>query len=434
MFLLCQRVPYPPDRGDKISTFHLLRHMTRTHEVHVLCLADGVADLGNVSGLDGLAASVNAVPVSAWRSRWRALRALISDRPLSVSMLDEPALHAAMREAVARLQPDVLFVHSSTVAQYAEPFDGLTRIIHFADLDSQKWLGLSRRTLPPMRWIYALEARRLLRYEGTLARRFSRSFVCTEQEAEDFRRLLPGQTVGVLRNGIDLGFFRSNSTPRQPGALVFTGVMSYLPNVDAMVWFCEAILPLVRADLPGVTLTICGSAPSRKVRRLARVPGVMVTGRVPDVRPYLDRASLFVAPLRLGRGIPNKLLEAMAMGLPVITTEASMRATGIAPGAGIVAADTPAAFAAIVVALLQDDAERARMERAARRVLEAGLDWDSVLASSGDFLASPQPPPRQPDGAPCASCSTIASRRATASRSTWRSWWRRSGARATRRS
>ncbi len=391
VFLLCQRVPYPPDRGDKIATFHLLRHMARTHEVHVLCLADGAADLRNVSGLDGLAASVNAVQVSAWRSLWRAFVALFSARPLSVSMLDEPALHAAMRDAVARLQPDVLFVYSSTVAQYAEPFDRPTRIIHFADLDSQKWLALSRRTSPPMRWIYAIEARRMLRYERRLARHFSRSFVCTEREAEDFRRLLPGQAVEVLRNGIDLAFFRSTGGPRRPGALVFTGVMSYPPNVDAMAWFCEGILPLVRAEVPEVTLTICGSAPSRRVRRLARLPGVTVTGRVPDVRPYLDRASLFVAPLRLGRGIQNKLLEAMAMGLPVVTTQAALHATGIPPGAGIVAADTPAAFAAAVAALLRDDAGRRRMEQKARAVLEAGLDWDTVLAGSGDFLSAPRP-------------------------------------------
>ncbi len=391
VFLLCQRVPYPPDRGDKIATFHLLRHMARTHEVHVLCLADSPADLRNVASLDGLAASVNAVHVRPWRSRWRALRALFSGRPLSVSMLDEPALHHATRDAVARLQPDVLFVYSSTVAQYAEPFDDLIRIIHFADLDSQKWLGLSRRTWPPMRWIYAIEARRLLRYERMLGRRFSRSFVCTEQEAEDFRRLLPGQAVDVLRNGIDLAFFRSGEAPRRPAALVFTGVMSYPPNVDAMTWFCEAILPLVRAEVPEVTLVICGSAPSRCVRRLARLPGVSVTGRVADVRPYLDRASLFVAPLRLGRGIQNKLLEAMAMGLPVVTTDAALRATGIAPGDGIVAADTPDAFAATVVGLLRDDAERERMQRAARTVLEAGLDWDTVLAHGGDFLAAPYP-------------------------------------------
>ncbi len=391
VFLLCQRVPYPPDRGDKIATFHLLRHMARTHEVHVLCLADGTADLSNVSGLDGLAASVNAVQVGTWRSLWRAFAALFSGRPLSVSMLDEPALHAATRNAVARLRPDVLFVYSSTVAQYAEPFYGLTRIIHFADLDSQKWLGLSRRTSPPMRWIYAIEARRMLRYERMLARRFSRSFVCTEQEAEDFRRLVPGQAVEVLRNGIDLAFFRPGGAPRRPGALVFTGVMSYAPNVDAMLWFCQAILPLVRAEVPEVTLTICGSAPSRRVRRLACLPGVTVTGRVSDVRPYLDQASLFVAPLRLGRGIQNKLLEAMAMGLPVVTTESALRATGITPGAGIVAADTPAAFAAAVAALLRDDAGRWRMEQKARAALEAGLDWDTVLADGGDFLSAPHP-------------------------------------------
>ena len=385
VFFFCQRVPFPPDRGDRIATFHLLRHMARRHEVHVFCLAADTRELGDAAGLDGLAASVTVLPRHHRAGLLRSLMALASSQPLSVAMLRESALSDAVAEAAARLLPDTLFVYSSTVAQFADRLETPARIIHFADMDSQKWQGLSCQVSIPMRWVYALEARRVLEYERHIARRFSRSLVCTQQEAEDFRRLIPDVPVGVVRNGIDLQYFKSLGGPRERYRVVFTGVMNYAPNVDAMLWFCGSILPLVRARLPGVALTICGSAPARRVRRLARIPGVTVTGRVPDVRPYLDRAALFVAPLRLGRGIQNKLLEAMAMGLPVVTTQAAWRATGIASGDGIVAADSEDGFAGAVVALLLDDAGLPARGRAARDAV-AGRDWDTVLSEGGDIL------------------------------------------------
>ncbi len=387
VFFLCQRVPFPPDRGDKIATFHLLRHMARHHEVHVFCLATDTREIGLVAGLAGIAASVTALPYHRRAGLLRLLRALPSSQPLSVAMLCENALHDAVAEAAARLQPDIVFVYSATVAQFIERLPTLPGIIDFADLDSQKWLGLSRRAPIPMRWIYALEARRVLAYERRIAPRFSRSLVCTQQEANDFRRLIPGVPVGILRNGIDLAYFRSSGDPRERHALVFTGVMNYAPNVDAMVWFCTSILPLIRVRIPGTLLTICGSTPARQVRRLARISGVTVTGRVPDVRPYLDHARLFVAPLRLGRGIQNKLLEAMAMGLPVVTTQAAWRATGITIGNGIVVADTEQDFADTVVALLLDDARRIAMGSAAREAV-SGFDWNTILAESDDLLAT----------------------------------------------
>lgn len=381
IFFVCQRVPYPPDRGDKITTYNEIRHLAQRHEVHVFCLADGRGDLANVSGLAGCPASVTAVPVARWLSRGRALAALLGGAPLSVAMLREAALHAAVRRAAAALPPDLIIVYSSNVAQYAESFTNRPRIMQFADLDSLKWRAYADRSALPWRWLYGLEARRLLAYERRIAREFSHSLICTEAEAKDFRALIPGVPVSVVRNGVDLDYFRSSSPAKQPGGMVFTGVMDYRPNVDAVCWFCETILPLILSEMPAASLTICGSRPSRDVLRLARLPGVAVTGRVPDVRPYLDRAELFVTPLRLARGIQNKLLEAMAMGLPVISTPAAWRGTEIPAGEGIVPADRPEDFAGAVLRLLRDDVYRTDMGRRALAIMRDRYAWPAQLAA-----------------------------------------------------
>lgn len=388
IFYICQRVPYPPDRGDKIITYHEIRHLSRRYEVHVFCVADGREDLVNVAGLSGCAASITAAPMARWSGRWRALVSLVTGGPLSVAAMRESRLHANVRRAAAALKPDLVIVFSSNVAQYAEDFSGTPRIMHFADLDSMKWRAYASRSAPPMRWLYALEARRLLAYERRIARDFTHSLVCTEAEARDFRELIPGAPVSVVRNGVDLEYFSPAGTTRRRGAMVFTGVMDYRPNVDAVCWFCEAMLPLIRRERPDATFTICGSRPSRDVLRLARLPGVTVTGRVPDVRPYLDAAEVFVAPLRLARGIQNKLLEALAMGLPVVTSPAAWRGTEIPAGEGILVADQPETFAAEVLRLLQDDGFRADTARRGRAIVRERYGWSVQLAALDAVIAA----------------------------------------------
>ena len=204
-------------------------------------------------------------------------------------------------------------------------------------------------------------------YERHIARSFSHALVCTAAEQRDFERLIPGVPVSVVGNGVDLDYFRSAGQAKRLGSMVFTGVMDYLPNVDAVDWLCDEILPSVQAQIPAASLTICGSRPSAAVRRLAKRPGVRVTGWVADTRPYLDEAELFAAPLRLARGIQNKLLEAMAMGLPCVTSTIAWNATAIPCGEGILATDDPKEFAAHIVRLLRDGEYRALMaQRRAR--------------------------------------------------------------------
>jgi sugar transferase (PEP-CTERM/EpsH1 system associated) len=387
IFFVCRRVPFPPDRGDKITTFNEIRHLSAKHEVHVFCLGDGRRDLDNIPGLSDYAQSVTAVPLNGWTSKLRTLRALIVGRPLSVAAFAEPELHAAIKQKFIELKPDLIMVYSCNVAQFADHFPQVPRIMQFAELDSSRWGQYAKRSPIPLRWIYSTEQRRFLAYERRIARSFSHALVCTAVEQRDFERLIPGVPVSLVGNGVDLDYFRPLGDAKRPGSIVFTGVMDYFPNIDAVVWFCDEVLPLVHAQMPEASFVICGSRPVRAVRRLAKRRGVSVTGRVPDTRPYIDAAEVFVAPLRMARGIQNKLLEAMAMGLPCVASTTAASGTVVAAGAGILTADEPREFAGHVLHLLREEKFRLDMARKARAAAEANYRWDVQMTSLDQVIA-----------------------------------------------
>lgn len=386
IFFVCQRVPFPPNRGDKITTFNELRYLSQEHEVHVFCLADGAPDLDNVAGARQHACSVTAIPVDRTKARLRAARSLLLGRPMSVAMLDEAELHSAIRKHYADARPELIFVYSSNVAQYAEPFADTARIMQFADLDSVKFASYADVLCPPMSWVYGLEGRRLLAYEQHIASTFSHSIVCTEVERRDFQRLIPDRPVSVVGNGVDLEYFRPSDAEKIDTEIVFTGVMDYYPNVEAVRWFCNEIFPLIRQRVAQAHFTICGSRPTPAVLRLSEQASVTVTGWVEDIRPYLERAAVFVAPLRVARGIQNKVIESLAMGLPVVASRRVCAGTGIPDGEGILAADEPSTFADHVVRVLIDDTFRSTMSLMARRVVEQRYTWEAQIARLQDVL------------------------------------------------
>jgi len=395
IFYVCRRIPFPPDRGDKIAAFNTIRHLARRHEVHVFCLGDGKEDLANIPGLRECAKSVTTAPVSGLTIKLRALRALFTGAPLSVAALNEAALHRAIRSKSTELRPELVIVYSCNMAQFAEALADAPRIMHFGDLDSLKWQMYADRSGPSLRWVYALEARRLLDYERRIARGFSHALVHTEGEKRDFERLIPGIPVTTVGNGVDLDYFRSAGAAKRSASMVFTGVMNYRPNIDAVVWFCDEILPIVQAAIPEANFTICGSRPAKAVRRLAERRGVTVTGWVPDARPYLDRAEIFVAPLRMARGVQNKLLEALAMGLPCVVSQAALRGTTVADGDGVIAADDPRDFARHLVDLLRDGTRRQEMAGRARAAAEANYRWEAQLARLDEVIATVSADPRR---------------------------------------
>ena len=380
LLFLAQRVPFPPNRGDKIATYNQIRHLAKKHEVAVLCLAENRDDLANVEALSPIVASIHAVPLSPQRARIRALYGLASGTPLTVAYFNEPELHQRVASHMANRRCDAVIIYSSGVAQFVEKYSNVPRVMNFGDLDSLKLEQYAAKSLPPMKWVYQCEYHRLLQYERHLAASFSHSVVHTQRELSDFQRLIPGVPVACVRNGVDLEFFQPLDLPKKPNSLVFTGVMDYFPNVEAVTWFCKEVLPIIRLEIPDVSFVICGARPNAVVVRLAKLPGVVVTGRVADVRPYLAQASVGVVPLRIARGIQNKLLEAMAMGLPVVSTTAAYVGVEAKSGRDLLIADDPISFANAVIGLLQDESRRREMGRSARELIEKSYTWTTQLS------------------------------------------------------
>lgn len=379
---VAQRVPYPPNRGDKLASYHAVRHLARRHSVTVAAPADSAEELGHAEALRALGVAVELARLRPWRSRVAAAFALLRGEPLSPAFYSCSELRQRIERLAAERRFDVAVSFSSSTGPYVTGLGGTPIVADFVDLDSRKWALYADARRWPLPLLYRLEADRLLGYERALAARAYRTLVRTEAEREDCVRLIPDGRFEVLRNGVDLEYFApdAGAADAEPQALVFTGVMDYYPNVEAVRFFCAEVFSRVREQEPAASFTIVGARPAPAVRALARQPGVRVTGSVPDVRPYVRAARVAVAPLRLARGVQNKVLEAMAMGVPVLATRPAFRGVGCAPGEGVLVADEPAEQARLLLALLRDAPAARELGARGRRFVELHHDWETNLA------------------------------------------------------
>jgi polysaccharide biosynthesis protein PslH len=382
ILFLSQRVPYPPNRGDKITTYRLVERLGRRFEVEILAFAEEPEDHAHAAELTRQGLPTQLVERPRGVRRLLSLgAALLSGRALTLAHYGSPALAALARERAARA--DLCYAYSSSMGAFLLPLAGQRRIMHFAELDSDKWRQYAQRSQGlrwPMGRVYAREARTLLRFERQLAERFDHSVFCTPIEQAIFERSIPNCPSTVIRNGVDLSAQAAlDPSLREPDHLVFVGVMDYLPNIDGVTWFAREILSLVREQRPAARFTIVGSRPTPAVLALGQLPGVRVTGFVEDPRAWLARASISVAPLRIARGIQNKVLEAMAAGLPVLgTTPATQGVEGV-PGRDFLVADEGPEFARRVVELLEQPQAARELGRRGRGFVEQNYSWEEVL-------------------------------------------------------
>ncbi|MEW5977981.1 MAG: TIGR03087 family PEP-CTERM/XrtA system glycosyltransferase [Acidobacteriota bacterium] len=317
---MAHRVPFPPNKGDKIRSFYELKHLTHGHEVHLLAFYEDPRDGGHASTLRQYCHDVKLIPLQPWLQTGRALVKLVAGRPWSLGYFSHGAMWKAVQEKLQSNSFDVVFVYSSSMAPYIEQVQ-IPRILDFVDSDASKWGQYAERRKLPLSWLFGLEARRLGRYEKQMADVFDYSLFVSEREAAHLVSSLTSGRIKIVRNGVDLDFFTPRAPRSEAPLIVFTGAMDYFPNVDAVGFFSAEVLPLIRKYVSDARFQIVGSDPSRAVRRLAQMPGVSVVGRVPDTRPYLADARVAVAPLRISQGIQNKILEALAMGVPVVASE-----------------------------------------------------------------------------------------------------------------
>ncbi len=385
---VCHRFPYPPRRGGTIRPFNMIRHLAQKHEVVVCSLTRSPEQTRDAAGIAPFCAEYHIGQVDDRVQILRMLATLPTPLTASASFFHSTRLARQIRHVLAEQKIDMIFVHCSSVAHYVEHVAGIPKILDFGDMDSQKWLEYRRYQRIPLSLGYWWEGTRLLAEEKRLAKRFDFCTATTRAEHETLLGYGTGTPSDWFPNGVDNGFFApTDELAYEPDTLVFIGRMDYYPNQQCMFDFCAKVLPLLKARRPSVKLQIVGAEPSDAVRRLGRIAGVTVTGSVPDVRPFVTRAAMTVAPLRIARGTQNKILEAMAMGVPVVASRIAAAGVDAVPGQHLVAADTPAEQCEAILRLLDDPNERRRFALAGRKRVLTNHAWPSSMQRLDAIIA-----------------------------------------------
>jgi sugar transferase (PEP-CTERM/EpsH1 system associated) len=354
ILFLAHRVPFPPNKGDKIRAFHELEHLARRHDIWLGAGADDAADLAHLADARQRFRDAYFGLSGRGETLFNLARASLNGAPLSVARFRHGGLADWCETVLRREEPDLVFAFSSAAAQFVlDRMTGRTRLImDFVDADAEKWRAYEQASAPPARWLYGAEFRRLVRYETRVAAAAKAGIFVSETDRSLFAGFVPqaASRLHVVPNGVDTDFFQPDPGlgPVRTDSIVFTGTMDYRPNVEAMVWFAQDILPLLRAQVPGAHLRIVGAKPAAAVLALNRIDGIEVVGGVPDIRPYLQQAAAVVAPMKIARGIQNKVLEGLAMARPVVTTPEGLDGIGAVPGTEIlVGKDGPGIAAAL---------------------------------------------------------------------------------------
>ena len=393
ILFLAHRIPYPPNKGDKIRSWQILKHLAKSYDVHLCAFVDDPDDMQHRHILEGVCKSVSLVSLTPSLAKIRSATSLFSGEALSLGYYRD----TAMKEAVDKVRHRPLcfqFAFSSTMAPYLD-LASAPSFVDLCDADSEKWRQYSHDASFPMAHVYRREANALAQYETKISNDATATFAISEAEARVLQRADVHKAVHWFGNGVDTNYFdpsASYSVNTNPAEVVFVGAMDYRANIDAVLWFVEEVWPRVRTDNPDVRFAIVGSNPPNALAQLSGHDGIDVTGRVEDVRPYLAGAKTVVAPMRIARGVQNKILEAMAISAPVIATSAAAEGISVQAGEDFLCADTPEDFASALSSLLNDDNEQRRLGANARQAILDRYRWSAQLARLDDVIAEHMKP------------------------------------------
>jgi sugar transferase (PEP-CTERM/EpsH1 system associated) len=391
LIFISHRIPFPPDRGEKIRGYNLITHFARYHNVYLGCLIDDPADAKHVAHLRTICTEVAAFQIDKKLQKLKALARIRPGRPLMLDYYFHPGLQRWATRTAAEHPMEVVYIFCTAMAPYGLHLDCSARILDMQDIDSEKWAEYSRNSRWPARLIWQREAHTLLAYERHAAMHCDLALLVTEEETRRFAELAPetSDKLNWVQMGVDIDRFSPNVELVKPYTgdgphLVFTGNMDYWPNADAVTWFAADVFPLIRDRMPGAQFHIVGANPGPDVLRLANQSGVHVTGRVPDVRPYVMHADVSVAPLRMARGVQNKVLEAMALGRPVVASRQAFEGVRAVPGRDLLVADGAEAMAGAILAVI--DGQHPGLGAAARSLVEQTYTWPATLARLDGLL------------------------------------------------
>jgi sugar transferase (PEP-CTERM/EpsH1 system associated) len=390
LLYLVHRLPYPPDKGDRIRAYNIIRHLSRRAHIHLACLADEPVPDESMRALEALCTRVRVVQVGA--SRWaRALSSLARGGTITAGAFYSVKLTRVLREWTADTPFSAALASSSAMVSYLRRPElvGIPAVVDLVDVDSQKFFDYAAATRGAMATLYRTEGRRLRKLESSLPSWARAVTLVSEAETELFRSFCPSPDVHTIPNGVDLDYFRQQSPALAEEGCVFVGALDYKPNVDAVTWFCKEVWPAITRGHPNARLRLVGRQPVPEVLRLSEVPGVEVVGQVPDVRPHLSWAAVAVAPLRIARGLQNKVLEALAMRKPVVSSPQALAGLRERLDLPALTATTPAEWAEHIGRLLNDEPLRRQLGSAGRRYVEAHHSWERCLEPLSDLLGLP---------------------------------------------
>jgi sugar transferase (PEP-CTERM/EpsH1 system associated) len=394
LLFISHRIPFPPDKGEKIRGLNLLKHLSKSYRIHLGCLMDNPEDPGHLETLREWCVDVAGFPIDKRRQKYLALLRARPGRPLMLDYYRHAGLQAWVDQTMARTRMDVVYIYSVAMMPYVEGLKRHGLVLDAQDIDSEKWTSYAETAGFPMKLVWAREGRTLLAYERQAAMKCDATLFVSPQEVARFAELAPESAAKVhaVENGVDLLRFNPDNAYDSPfddrlgPHLVFTGNMDYWPNADAVIWFATAVMPRLRAARPAMEFHIVGANPGPAVLALNNQPGIHVTGRVPDVRPYVAHADVAVAPLRIARGIQNKVLEAMAMARPVVASPGAFEGVRATAGRDVLVADGAGPMADAILSVL--NGEHPGLAAAGRQAVEAAYAWSATLSRLDAILGA----------------------------------------------
>ena len=403
ILFLAHRIPYPPNKGDKIRTFNEIKYLSRTFTIDLMTMADEKTDMGFRSNLETYCNEVYIFSLDPWYGRFKGLKSLLAGNSISEGYFFQTIFFEKLTELLSQTKYHAIFCFSSPMAAYVLKFytpqdHGVKKprlVMDFCDVDSEKWQQYAARAKFFLHWLYRLEAKRLLVFERKINQIADASIFVSEEESRLFSQKVPNaRKVNTIPNGVDHRYFCPDANPLEPAPeflskiIMFAGAMDYYANVEGVEWFCNKIFPLIRAKIPDAVFFIVGNKPGSRVQALGKIENVMVTGFVADIRPYYKQAQVCVVPLRIARGVQNKILEAMAMERPVVSTTAAICGIHACHGEHIMCADTPETIAHQIVVLLNDAKLCLKIGTAARKFTKENFSWKLSMEKLGTILGN----------------------------------------------
>lgn len=377
--VIAPRFPFPLDKGDRLTVFHLLKYLSQRHQVSLLCFLEADQDPEWVKKIEPFCERVEAIPLKKHRAYINCLLGLATKRPLQMSYYTDPTMAAAVKRTIAECQPDLVYTHTIRMGQYSKLLDdSITKVLAMQVSMTLNYRRLVKYAPNPLsKLFFNTEYNKVRHFEADFARQFDKVLLISAHDLNAIEQSRPLENVFFNPHGVDYKYFTADqSIEKRANSLIFTGNMNYVPNIDAIQYFYTEIFPQIQQEIPDTELWIVGKNSSTSLTLLSRDPAVHVMGHVPDLRDYMNQAQIALAPIRIGAGLQNKVLEGMSMSLPMVLTSVANEGIKAIPNKNILIGDTPESFASQVINLLKDNTKRDKIGRAAREFIVNNWSWE----------------------------------------------------------